>query len=288
MNDKSATLGQNGDLIAGEESPEKNDYKGFDDEFEDALSTPHSLVVVGSRFENESTCLKAWIESKSKYSDPPKIGDLNPLKNAILQYAESLSPLKNKKNRPTHRSLKNSILIISKRGGIKEFKSTNDLLVDASSKLQSYGIKENNINFLSNLRQHIMSLKTQGDRNKKSNKSTIERLTFFVKLVADYKECLIHNKSTAELDLELFKYKFEIDSFKESQFLPPTTPTLEVIARMIIQYDAQRPFLALYRFLIEAGIINLDGLHCWMDDSRIRQMKKRRTARFKKSRYRAE
>lgn len=287
MNNKSAKLGQNSDFIAGEASPKINDYKGFDEEFEDALSTPQNLVV-GYRFENEAACLKTWIESESKYSDPPKIRDLDPLKNAILQYAEFLSPQKTKKNRPTHRSLKDSISIISKRGGIKEFKSTNNLLLKAMFKLEKCGIKENNINFISILKQQIISLKTQGDRNKKNNKSTIERLTSFVKLVADYKECLTHNKSAAELDLELREFKVEIDSFKESRNLPPTTPTLEVMARMIIQHEAQRPFFALYRFLIEAGIIEHEGQHYWIDDSKIRQMKKRKTARLKKSRYRAE
>jgi len=205
-----------------------------------------------------------------------------------LQYAEFLSPQKTKKNRPTHRSLKDSISIISKRGGIKEFKSTNNLLLKAMYKLEKCGIKENNINFISILKQQIISLNTQGNRNKKNNKSTIERLTSFVKLVADYEECLTHNKSAAELDLELREFKVEIDSFKESRNLPPTTPTLEVMARMIIQHEAQRPFFALYRFLIEAGIIEHEGQHYWIDDSKIRQMKKRKTARLKKSRYRAE
>ena len=285
MNDKSVQLGQNGDFIAGEESPKKNDYKGFDEEFEDALSTPQNLVV-GCRFENYSNCLKIWIESRSKYSDPPKTEDLLLLRKSILDYAESLSPLKPKKNLPTQRTLEKSIAIILQRGGIKKFKYTNDLFGQAKIKLEKIGINENNINYLTVIRQQIEALKWDCKRNKK-NELFIKRINLFNQIIGEYKDCLINNKSTVELDQKLLEFKSEIERFQESRSLPATTPTLEVIARMIIQHEAQRPFLALYRFLTEAGIINHEGQHHWIDDSRIREKKKTIVARLKKSRYRA-
>ncbi len=72
----------------------------------------------GFSFENYSNCLKMWLESKSKYINPPKSEDLLPLRNAIIHYSESLSPLKPKKNLPKQRTLENSIAIILQRGGI--------------------------------------------------------------------------------------------------------------------------------------------------------------------------